>query len=77
MSDTLPSTRSKAEIRADEIVAEYEACTSFEDVRRTMRRAQESMDALAQLPDTRHWKRAGAARAEAWQRYAPTPEVTP
>jgi hypothetical protein len=78
MSETTeaPRVRSNAEIRTDEIVAAFERCTDAASVLRTIDRALRSMDALRQLEDQSHWRRADAARAAAYQRHVKPPENT-
>jgi hypothetical protein len=74
---TEPLVRSKAECRADEIVAAFARCTNEAQVRETMRRAQRSIDALAALPDLIHWRRDASARGAAFQRHVNPPEPAP
>jgi hypothetical protein len=65
--------RSKADQRADQIVAMFEACDDYAAVEEAARKAKASMDALGQLPDQKPFQRADAARSAAYQRHMKPP----
>lgn len=65
--------RSKADQRADAIVAAFAECTTRQEVMLAIDKARPSLDALMQLPDQGPFQRADAARAAAYQLHV-TPE---
>ena len=58
-----------SEVSVEEIEAAFERCEDAGQVMRTIDRALPSMNALRVLPDLRHYDRAEAARAAAYQRH--------
>ena len=66
--------RSKADERADQIVALFEACADAQGVMQAIDKARASMDALRGLGDQGPFQRADAARAAAYQKHMQPPE---